>query len=341
MLASAPAEHYQKALETLLADDHVDSVMVIFIPPVVTDADRVAGAIAKASATRPDKPVCGIFMRSAAAPAALDAVPCYPFPEPAAIALSRVAAFGEWRRTPPGLIPAFDDLQPARARAIVNKALRRGGGWLTAMEAIDLIASAGISSPRARMATSIDAAVEAAEALGFPVALKATGETLLHKSEHHAIRLGLQDRMAVRTAASELTKALGREMDGLLVQRMVTGGIEMMVGVLNDRRFGHVVVCGTGGVLVDLLADSACRLCPVSDRDALEMVDALKGAQLLRGFRGAPVADEAALRETILRISALVDCCPEIQELDLNPVSVLERGAVALDVRVRVSTGAR
>jgi acetyl-CoA synthetase (ADP-forming) len=115
----------------------------------------------------------------------------------------------------------------------------------------------------------------------------------------------------------------------------------MMVGALNDRRFGHVVVCGTGGVLVDLLADSACRLCPVSDRDAAEMVDALKGARLLRGFRGAPVADEAALRETILRISALVDCCPEIQELDLNPVSVLERGAVALDVRVRVSTGVR
>ena len=336
MLASAPAEHYQKALETLLADDAVDSVMVIFIPPVVTDADRVAEAIANAAATRRDKPVCGIFMRSAAAPTALASVPCYAFPEPAAIALSRVAAFGEWRRTPPGLVPAFNDMQPRRARAIVDKALRRGGGWLTAMEAIDLVASAGISSPRARMATSIDAAVEAAEALGYPVALKAIGETLLHKSEHHAIRLGLHDRMSVRTAACELTKALGMEIEGLLVQRMVTGGVEMMVGVLNDPTFGHVVVCGTGGILVDLLADSACRLCPVSDRDAMEMVDALKGARLLRGFRGAVIADEAALRETILRISALVDRCPEIQELDLNPVSVLATGAVALDVRVRV-----
>ncbi len=147
--------------------------------------------------------------------------------------------------------------------------------------------------------------------------------------------------MAVRMAASELTKALGAQMDGLLVQRMVSGGVEMMVGALNDRTFGHVMVVGTGGVLVDLLADSACRLCPVADRDAVEMVNALKGARLLRGFRGAPVADEAALRETILRISALLSLCPEIQELDVNPVSVLEHGIVALDVRVRVDGGLR
>jgi acyl-CoA synthetase (NDP forming) len=341
MLASAPPEHYEKALATLIQDEGVDSVIVIFIPPLVADADRVAAAIAQAATSRRDKPVCGIFMRSAAAPATLASVPCYAFPEPAAIALSRVAAYGEWRRTPPGLVPAFDDIQPLRARAIVDKALRRGGGWLTTLEAIELIASAGISSPRARLATSIDAAVDAAEALGFPVALKASGEALLHKSEHHAIRLGLQDRMAVRMAASELTKALGAQMDGLLVQPMVSGGVEMMVGALNDRTFGHIVVCGTGGVLVDLLADSACRLCPVSDRDAVEMVNALKGARLLRGFRGAPVVDEAALRETILRISALIDLCPEIQELDVNPVSVLEYGTVALDVRVRVDGGLR
>ena len=341
MLASAPPEHYQRSLELLLQDDGVDSVMVIFIPPLVTDADRVAAAIASAAATRRDKPVSGVFMRSAAAPAALAAVPCYAFPEPAAIALSRVAEHGEWRRTPLGSVPTFDDIRRERARAIVNTALKRGAGWLTATEAIELIASVGISSPPARLATSIDGAVEAAEAFGFPVALKAVGEALLHKSEHHAIKLGLMDRMGVRMAACELTKALGGQMDGLLVQRMVTGGVEMMVGALNDRTFGHVVVVGTGGVLVDLLADSACRLCPVSDRDAVEMVDGLKGARLLRGFRGAPVANEAALRETILRISALVDLCPEIQELDVNPVSVLEHRTVALDVRVRVDGGTR
>ena len=341
MLASAPPEHYRQALETILRDDHVDSVVVIFIPPLVTDADAVAAAISTAAAVKPDKPVSGVFMRSAAAPAALCSVPCYAFPEPAAIALSRVAAYGEWRRRPVGMMPELQDIDTASARSIIDRARSRGGGWLTAMDAIALIEAVGIASPPALMATSIDSAVEAAESLGFAVALKAVGEALLHKSEHHAIKLGLGDRMAVRTAACELTKSLGDKMDGLLVQRMVSDGVEMMIGALNDRTFGPVVVCGTGGVLVDLLADSSFRICPVTDRDAAEMVDGLKGVRLLRGFRGAPLADESALRETILRVSALIGLCPEIQELDINPLKVLTGGTMALDVRVRVTEETR
>lgn len=337
MLASAPAEHYRRSLESILRDENVDSVMVIFIPPLVTDADHVAAAIAAGARTHPDKPVCGVFMRSAAAPAALAAVPSYAFPEPAAIALSRVAAYGEWRHGPVGAVPVFDNIDAARARAIVGRSLARGGGWLAAIDAIDLMAAAGISSPPARLATSIDDAVDAAEAVGFPVVLKAVGDELLHKSEHHAIKLALSDRTAVRRAACELTTLLGSKMDGLLVQRMVTSGAEMMVGGLNDRTFGHVVVCGSGGIMVDLLADSSFRLCPVTDRDALEMVSSLKGVRLLRGFRGAASCDETALQAAVLRISTLLGLCSEIQELDINPLNVLTEGVVALDVRVRVS----
>jgi acyl-CoA synthetase (NDP forming) len=118
---------------------------------------------------------------------------------------------------------------------------------------------------------------------------------------------------------------------------MVTGGAEMMVGAINDATFGHVVACGSGGVLIDLLADSACRLSPVTDQDAAAMVSSLKGVRLLRGFRGHAPADEAAFRDAILRISALVGLCPEIQELDVNPLVVLAEGVSAVDVRVRVS----
>ena len=264
-------------------------------------------------------------------------MPCYAFPEPAAIALARVAAYGEWRQRPPGEIPAFADVQVGLARAIVEAALRRGGGWLTAVEANALISAAGIATPRSHLATSVDEAVEVAMKLGLPVALKAVGAALLHKTEHRALRLNLETKAAVRAAACELTKALGDRMDGLLVQRMVSGGAEMMVGAINDATFGHVVVCGSGGVLVDLLADSSCRLHPVSDQDAREMVESLKGVRLLRGFRGAEPADEAAFREAILRISTLVGLCPEIQELDLNPIKVLPGGVSAIDVRVRVA----
>jgi acyl-CoA synthetase (NDP forming) len=171
----------------------------------------------------------------------------------------------------------------------------------------------------------------------MPVAVKAVGPELLHKTEHKAIRLNLQTRSEVRNAAVELTRQLGARMEGLLVQRMVAGGAEMMLGAIDDPTFGHVIVCGSGGVLIDLLADSQCRLYPVTGQDATEMVAGLKGVRLLRGYRGAAVADIVAFRDSILRLSALVGICPEIQELDVNPLAVLPGGVSALDVRVRVS----
>lgn len=172
--------------------------------------------------------------------------------------------------------------------------------------------------------------------LGFPVVLKAVGPELLHKTEHKAVRLNLQSRTEVRAAAGELMRALGTKVEGLLVQRMVSGGTEMMLGAIHDRTFGHVIVCGSGGVLLEVLADSQCRLYPVTGQDASEMVAGLKGARLLRGFRGSEPADTVAFRDAVLRLSALIGICPEIAELDVNPLAVLPDGVSALDVRVRV-----
>jgi acyl-CoA synthetase (NDP forming) len=337
MLASASAQHYEDALRVLLSDPGVDSVLAIFIPPRVTNADDVAAAIARAADHDSSKPITGVFMRTAAAPLALNRIPCFSFPEPAAIAMARVAAYAEWRRQSPGVVATFSDMQPSLARLVVGRVLERGGGWLTPVEANALLSSVGIAVPRSTMVASIDEAVVAAERLGYPVAIKGIGPLLLHKTEFKAVRLNLASRSEVRIAASQLTRALGDKIEGLLVQRMVTGGAEMMLGAINDATFGHAVVCGSGGVLIDLLADSSCRLYPVTDQDAGEMVSSLKGVRLLRGFRGGTPADEIAFRDAILRISALVGICPEIQELDVNPLAVLPEGVSALDVRVRVS----
>jgi len=279
-------------------------------------------------------------MRSDDAPEALAQIPCFAFPEPAAIAMARVAAYGEWRGKPQGIIPKLDDTQPALARLVVKRALERGGGWLTAVEANALLSAVGIAVPRSTLATSIDDAVVMAARLGYPVALKAVGPTLIHKSEHKAVRLNLESSTDVRIAASQLVRSLGDRMDGLLVQRMISGGAEMMIGAIKDPTFGHVIVCGTGGTLIELIADSACRLHPLTDQDAAEMVASLKGARLLRGYRGGPPVDAAAYREAVLRISTLVGICPEIQELDINPLAVLREGVAALDVRVRVAANA-
>jgi acetyl coenzyme A synthetase (ADP forming)-like protein len=337
MLAGAPPAHYAEALRILMRDPSVHAVIVIFIPPLVTLAEDVAAAIAGVVRQGPHKTVAGVFMRTGGAPETLARIPCFAFPEPAAIALSRVAAYGEWRRTAPGTVPALTDIDRSMARAVMTTALERGGGWLTPIEANALLAAVGIPTPRSHLAASIDEAVETAMRLGFPVAVKAVGRELLHKTEHKAIRLNLQSRLEVRLAATELTRSLGDKVEGLLVQQMITGGAEMMLGAIYDKTFGHVIVCGSGGVLIELIADSQCRLYPVTDQDADEMVTGLKGVRLLKGFRGGAVADVAAFRDSILRISALVGICPEIQELDVNPLAVLPGGVSALDVRVRVS----
>ena len=115
---------------------------------------------------------------------------------------------------------------------------------------------------------------------------------------------------------------------------------EMFVGGLQDPAFGPVIFCGSGGVLVELFGDAACRLCPISDRDAVEMLNDIRGVARLRGHRGQPVGDEAALRDVVLRVAALLHACPEIQEMDVNPLMVRSQGVIAVDVRIRVDAPA-
>jgi len=336
MLASAPADHYQRALAVILRDDRVDSVIAIFIPPLVTEPSAVASAIAEGARGVEGKPVLGVFMRAEGAPAALAPIPSYAFPEPAALALAKVTAYGQWRQRPVDPLPVVDGFDRDRVRQIVEGVLGRGGGWATADEAVGLLSAAGIESAASRIAASAAEALEAAAAVGYPVALKALGPTLLHKTERRAVSLNLVDDAGLRAAYADFATRFGDEMTAVLVQRMVPKGVEMIVGAVQDPLFGPLIACGTGGVLVDVLADTAFRLHPLTTSDTRDMLGELRGARLLRGYRGAPPADEAALRDVLLRISQLVTAAPEIQELDLNPVVVLSSGACVADVRLRI-----
>jgi acyl-CoA synthetase (NDP forming) len=166
--------------------------------------------------------------------------------------------------------------------------------------------------------------------------VKAVGGTLIHKTERRAVVLSLPDGDAVRAACVDLRSRLGDDVSGFFVQRMIAGGVEMLVGMTDDPTFGPLVMCGTGGIFLDLLADTSVRLHPLTDLDAAEMVGELRGARLLRGYRGAAPADEPALRETLLRVSALLTICPDVRELDINPLNVSGSGVCAVDVRIRV-----
>jgi acyl-CoA synthetase (NDP forming) len=204
----------------------------------------------------------------------------------------------------------------------------------------ELLGAYGLNSIESRVVATPADAAEAAASLGFPVALKADGTGIVRKTEAGAVALRLTTATEVEVAAEEMETRLaaeGHPVTRFVVQRMVTDGIEVLVGVTNDQSFGPVVVCGAGGVAAEVTRDLAARITPLTDVDASELVQRLRILPLLSGWRGSPPTDIAALEETLLRVSALVDAHAEIRELDLNPVIVNGEGAWIVDARVRLA----
>jgi len=236
---------------------------------------------------------------------------------------------------PVGATPAFSDFDRDAARAVVERAGGTGGGWLSPLGCEALLRASGIPAAGTLVARSAADACTLAREIGYPVVLKGSGPDILHKTEAHVVRIGLNDEEAVAAAYRSLSGHPG--VLQVLVQPMLHG-VEMFVGASFDPKFGHAIICGSGGTLVELMHDTSCRLAPLTDVAAREMLNELRGSALLRGFRGAPPADEAGLLDILLRVSLLLETCPEIEELDLNPVLVSPDGAVAVDARVRVAS---
>jgi len=341
MIASASGEDYGRAIATIGVDPGVDALIVIYIPPLEVDAPTVASHLVDAIGGLERRiPALACFMSARGLPDALSApgvhVPSYGFPEQAAIALAHAAEHGAWRERDPGKVVQFTGLRVDEAAAVIAQALERGETWLEPDETALLFDCYGLPVARqARVATAADAAL-AAHTLGGPVVLKAVGP--VHKTEVGAVRLGLPPAEVEAEAMAMVARvdALGEKVDGFVVQELIEGGVEMLVGLVADPDFGPIVACGAGGVNVELTRDVAVRVAPLTDADAAEMIRSLATFPLLDGYRGAAVRDVRALEDVLLRVSALASHHPAISEMDCNPVLVLERGAVVVDARVRV-----
>jgi acyl-CoA synthetase (NDP forming) len=219
----------------------------------------------------------------------------------------------------------------------------RGAGWLSAVEAQCVLQAMGLPLVRGEVAQSSEEASQIADRIGFPVAVKLVSRTLTHKTEVGGVRLNLSSADEVRQAFDEIRSSLkeaGHEdqMEGVLVQKMIPQGIEVVVGVTLDPLFGPVLAFGMGGVMVELWKDVSFRVVPLTDRDAWEMIHSIRAARRFQGFRGQPPGDVSALQDVLLRVSRLAEEVPEISELDLNPVFVLPpgQGCALVDARIRV-----
>jgi acetate---CoA ligase (ADP-forming) len=334
MLGSATADSYRGVLPPVLADPGVDSVISLFVPAVSATADGVATAVAEAGrATETEKPVLAVVMSAAGIPAALrdeSSVAAFTYPESAARALGRAAERADWLRRPLGTIPDLDGIDLDRASEVVEQALATPEGrWLEPDEARRLLLAFGIPVVAEQVAESADEAGAAAESLGFPVVVK-TAAAGAHKTETGGIALDLGSEDAVRSAVERIGPPV-------VVQRMVSGGTELLAGLVQDPVFGPLVAFGPGGVFAELIGQAAFRIAPLTDVDAEELVTEGKAGRLVRGFRGAPASDIRALVDLVQRLSRLGLDMPAVAELDLNPVLGLPDGCIAVDARVRVA----
>jgi acetyl coenzyme A synthetase (ADP forming)-like protein len=337
--AGATPKLFEEALRAALRSPSVDGAVVILAPVATADPEDVAGAIAALDTGM--RPLVFVHLGDNAAPAALSSgarsIPSYAFPERAVRALGRIAAHSKWKTSTPGRVPVLDGVDAGAAHAIVKQYLAANpdGGWVSPGEAVALLRSFGIATAGEAAVSSAAEAAAAAMELGCPVALKAVGPTILHKSDVGGVRLDLATPDDVAAAYASMSAALGAAMEGGLVQSMLRG-VELITGVVSDPLFGPVVMFGSGGTAVELFGDRVLRILPLTDQDASEMVRSIRGAPLLFGHRGAPPCDVRAVEDVLLRVARLADEVPQLLEMDLNPLIASPHGAVAVDVRIRL-----
>ena len=265
-------------------------------------------------------------------------IPVFYVPDKLAAGVRYLNDYHDWRNQ--RLDRGFGTVEPMTPEQEVAAGRVSGaGGALSEHDSKGLIAAFGVPTTREERVADADAVVAAAEGIGYPVVLKVDSADILHKTEAGAIRLGLRSADEVRLAFGEVTENARRhdssaKIDGAVVQEMVSGGVETIVGLSYDSQLGPVLLFGIGGVMVEVYNDVSLRLCPITRGDALEMVDELRGARLLQGFRGSPAADIDALTDVLVKVSQMaVHLEGRLSELDINPLMVLPegQGVVAAD----------
>ncbi len=349
MIASATPEHYRAALDAVLADPHVDSGLAIFVPPLGVRQQDVAESIVAVAARHPTKPVLAVLMGREGLPqgrAELHRarIPAYVFPESAARALAALRRHGEWRARP-DVPPRPVAVDHACAGNVLARARATGRRKLSELEALELLEAYGVRAAPTRLARDAEEAVRLAGAIGYPVVVKAVAPQILHKTDVGGVRTDIGTAVELRTACAEMVDAVTRAapeamIEGILVQRMIRGGRETIAGITRDPAFGPLVMFGLGGVYVEALHDVVFRIAPIQPLDAHDMLHGIRGSAILAGIRGAAAVDYAVLADVLLRLSRLAIDCPEIEELDVNPLLAFPEGAMAVDARVILSAPA-
>jgi acetyltransferase len=338
VLATGSAAHYRACLDALMADDSFDAILVNFVTPFFVDTDAIAREIAAVNQQAIKPMVCNLMTDKRQWTETVrilkeGGVPCFALPGEAARALAALVRYQQIRSRDKGQVRSFA-ADRAGAQAILDKAKTAGQSVLSAEQVYGILDAYKIPVAAWAMAADADAAVKAAQTIGFPVVIKADAASVVHKSDMGGVAVNLGDGQAVKAAVQQMQAAISAPDLRFFVQEFIPGGLEVILGAKVEPGLGHLIMFGLGGIFVEVIKDVVFNLTPVSDAEAERMLDGIKAAALLKGVRGQKGVDRPALATLIQKLSQLVTDLPEIAEMDLNPVGAFENGVFVLDARI-------
>ena len=346
VLGDALPDRYEFALDIVLDDPGVNTVMVLLTPQAMTDCAGTAEAIVETASEKPGKPVLACFLGGQKITEAVrilrrGKIPQYDSPESAVATIEVMNKYACWRSRPKRVIKLFS-VNRRKVEHIIDRHLRQGVREIPEMESKEILEAYGFVTPKGTVAMTAEQAANIADQLSYPVVMKIWSPDILHKSDVGGVRIGLNNPQQVMDAFDLMMyripkKAPGADILGVLVQEMCTSGREVILGMNRDPHFGPLLMFGMGGVTVEVLKDVAFYLAPITASEAKEMLVRTKTYQILKGFRGKEGVDIDAIAEGLQRLSQLVTAFPQIQEMDINPFVVGHEGTTPIAVDARIS----
>ena len=343
VIAAGGPDAYGAAVEASLRDENVDAVIVIFVPPILVDHKAIINSIIeRVEKYQNGKTVLSCLMGSPSGVAGSDElirhnIPIYAFPEGAARAIQGMTAYRKRLERPEGKSIIFE-ANKSRAKKIIDDAISSNQKFLMGWQALEILNAYGINIPRTVRITDEIELQEALEQLRLPFVMKIDDPSVVHKTDSGGVILNLDSKDAVQSALRQMTQkfsAPDHPFAGVILQEMVSAGVEIIIGMNNDPSLGPLMMFGLGGINVEIMKDVAFKVNPLTDIEAEEMVKSVKGYKLLTGYRGSPAVDIKAIEETLLRLSQLASDFPIFESFDVNPfiVTADRKTSTAVDVR--------
>ncbi len=346
VLGDALADRYEFALDVVLDDPNVDTILVLLTPQAMTESAVTAEAVVQVARRKPVKPIFACFLGAGKVEEGVrilreGRIPVMDCPESAVATIKVMTDYVRWRSRPKRIVKLFP-VNRRKVEGIVERHLRQGIRDIGETESKEILEAYGFVTPKGSIATTSEQAANIAQQLGFPVVLKIWSPDILHKSDVGGVKVGLNSEQEVKDAFDLMMYRIPKKRPeasilGVLVQEMCKSGKEVILGMNRDPHFGPLMMFGMGGIMVEVLKDVSFYLAPLTAEEAKQMLIKTKTYQMLRGVRGEEGVDIEAIAEGLQRLSQLVTEFPQIQEMDINPYVVGPEGTTPIAVDARMS----